>query len=67
MEIKPPLLDPKLIDKQIATWDLSEQAIFTAIFIHEKPRKQVAHDLGLPYSLLEEKIEELVRRFRYHT
>lgn len=57
-------LDPELIKQHVSSWDYSEQAIFTAAFIHKKPRKQIAHDLGMPFALLEEKIEELMRRFR---
>lgn len=57
-------LDPELIKQHVSSWERSEQAIFTAVFIHKKPREQVAHDLGLPFSFLEGKIEELTQRFR---
>lgn len=58
-------LNPEMIKRHIAKWERSEQAIFMAVFIQKKPRKEIAHDLGIPFSLLEGKIEELVRRFRY--
>lgn len=50
--------------KSISKWPQSDQALFIAAFVKKKPKEDIAHDLGIPLSMLERRIEDMARRLR---
>lgn len=52
------------LKRQILNWPQTEQVIFIALFVDQKPKDQVAHDVGLPLAMLEQKIEAMLRKLQ---
>lgn len=52
------------IKRTVASWPSLDQTIFISLYVHGKPKDQVAHDMGIPFTLLDNKVDEMMRAFR---